>query len=143
MHSEQERFEAMSAREEAALARLEANRARKQPRMDRLKMPNFKPGVVREPREVCPRGRDIPERDRSRISVSFSPWEQAGAENKPRPLHFVAVVIPRDKALQLNCELPTALTNPVPACENPFIFRVSHFEICSYSEEAQRFRGDN
>ena len=33
--------------------------------------------------------------------------------------------------------------NPVPACANPSIFRLSHFEICSYSEEAQRFPGDN
>jgi len=31
------------------------------------------------------------------------------------------------------------LTNPVPACGNPVAFLVSHFEICGYSEEAQRF----
>jgi len=27
----------------------------------------------------------------------------------------------------------------VPACANPQIFHLSQFEICGYSEEAQRF----
>jgi hypothetical protein len=36
-----------------------------------------------------------------------------------------------------------ALSNAVPSCANPFIFHLSHFEKCGYSEEAQRFLDDN
>ena len=55
VHSEPEGFEAMAARQEAALARLEANRVRMEARMERLNMANFNPVVVRVPRVVCPR----------------------------------------------------------------------------------------
>ena len=57
MHSEQERFEVMTAREEEALARMEAHRARMEAQMARLNMANFNPIVVRVPRVVCPRVR--------------------------------------------------------------------------------------
>jgi hypothetical protein len=57
IQSEQEHFDAMTARQEAALARLEANRARMEAQMARLNVANFNPVVVRVPRVVCPRVR--------------------------------------------------------------------------------------
>lgn len=56
-HSELDRFEEVSAREEAQLARLEASRSRIEARFARLNMANFNPVVVRAPRIVCPRVR--------------------------------------------------------------------------------------
>src|SRR5215831_13695402 len=51
------------------------------------------------------------------------------------PVNWRATVrIPRNVTGTL-VPLPTS----VPACANPEIFLVSHFEICGYSEEAQRF----
>lgn len=59
--SDFDQFEAMSAqltaRQEAQLARIEANRTRMEARIARLKMANFNPVVVRMPRVVCPRVR--------------------------------------------------------------------------------------
>ena len=52
---QQERLEAMSARDEAALARLEANRRRTEYQFVRLNMANFNPVMVRAPKVVCPR----------------------------------------------------------------------------------------
>ena len=55
VHNQQERFQMMTAREEEALARLEANRARMEARLVRLNMVNFTPVMMRGPRVVCPR----------------------------------------------------------------------------------------
>jgi len=55
VHVEQDRFEAMTARQETQLARLEANRARMEVQFARLNMANFNPVVVRTPKVVCPR----------------------------------------------------------------------------------------
>jgi hypothetical protein len=54
-HTDAERFESMTAREGAVLARLQANRARFETQFVRLNMANFNPVVVRSPRIVCPR----------------------------------------------------------------------------------------
>jgi hypothetical protein len=60
-HSDFDQFEAMSAqltaRQEAQLARIEANRAWMEARFARVNMANFNPVVVRMPRVVCPRVR--------------------------------------------------------------------------------------
>jgi hypothetical protein len=69
-----DRFEAMSAREQARLARLEANRARMeaqiQARLSRVRFAdaNFSPVVVQVPRIACPRVRvNIPRMPRINI----------------------------------------------------------------------------
>ncbi len=55
VHTEQQEFEVMTAREERALARMEANRARIQVQLARLNLSNFNPVVVRMPRTACSR----------------------------------------------------------------------------------------
>jgi hypothetical protein len=59
VHTDDQRFDAMTAREELALARLEANRARIEAQVEaqlvRVNMANFTPMVVRAPRIACPR----------------------------------------------------------------------------------------
>jgi len=47
----------MTAREEAALARVEARRVRMEAQIARLNMANFNPVAVHVPRVVCPRVR--------------------------------------------------------------------------------------
>jgi hypothetical protein len=56
---ELQRFEAISAREQARLVRLEARRARMEARLAQLQIPAmaFSPVVVQSPRVVCPRVR--------------------------------------------------------------------------------------
>jgi len=54
-HTDQELVEAMTAREESAMARLEAKRARMETQLARLNMANFNPVMMRAPRAVCPR----------------------------------------------------------------------------------------
>jgi hypothetical protein len=55
VHAQQERLEAMTPRQEEALARLEANRARIETQFVRLNMANFNPVMVRAPKVVCTR----------------------------------------------------------------------------------------
>ncbi len=57
VETEQSGFERMTARQEQAMARVEATRARIGVRLARLQMANFNPVVVRVPKVVCPRVR--------------------------------------------------------------------------------------
>ena len=57
------------------------------------------------------------------------------AENPPAKLSGYDQVFPAG----LRRGTLVLLHSSVPACANPVIFPVSHFEICGYSEEAQRF----
>src|SRR5260370_34532956 len=50
-----------------------------------------------------------------------------------------SVLPPSDSLAHPNAGTLVLVPNPVPICANPEIFPVSHFEICSYMEEAQRF----
>ena len=74
IHTEQERFEAMTAREEAALVRVEANSASLETQFVRLNVANFSPVIVRAPRVVCPRVRvNIPRIPAMRLPVVKMP----------------------------------------------------------------------
>ncbi len=55
VRTEHEQFEVMAARQQEALARMEARRARMEVQLARLNMANFNPGSVRIPRVVCTR----------------------------------------------------------------------------------------
>ncbi|HEV2400300.1 MAG TPA: hypothetical protein VGS27_25405 [Candidatus Sulfotelmatobacter sp.] len=70
MHSEQQQFEVMSAREEETMARLEAKRARVEAQFARMNMANFNPVAVRVPRVVCSRVRvNVPRMPRMKMPV--------------------------------------------------------------------------
>lgn len=70
MHTEQQQFEMMSAREEEAMARLAARRARMEAQFARLNMANFNPVAVQAPRVVCPRVRvNLPRLPRVKMPV--------------------------------------------------------------------------
>lgn len=55
VRTQEEQFEVMAARQQEALARVEANRARIEMRLARVRMANFNPVIVRTPRVACPR----------------------------------------------------------------------------------------
>ena len=64
--------------------------------------------------------------------AGYSQWSLRDPVRERRLRHVTSPAVGVSGTLVL-------VPNPVPICANPDFFPVSHFEICSYIEEAQRF----
>ena len=71
------------------------------------------------------------------IRLAYPPVELAGYCH--RGTKSCPILPSPDSIARPNAGTLVLVPNPVPICVNPEFFPVSHFEICSYIEEAQRF----
>src|SRR5690349_1558095 len=91
-----------------------------------------------------PRPRTLTSFDRAygtrSLSPAYPPVKLAGYYRRSLRDEIPPPVLPSTETLALpNAGTIVLVPNPVPVSANRQVFPVSHFEICSYIEEAQRF----